>query len=95
MGIYGKVRVWIHNFLTARTQEILANGTKSSASNVNSGVPKGTVLVSMLFIIMINDLSESVQDSLVSLFADDTRVTRIIKKEDDLEKLQDDLDRVY
>ena len=52
-------------------------------------------MVSMLFIIMINDLSESVQDSLVSLFADDTRVTRIIKKEDDLEKLQDDLDRVY
>ena len=95
MGIYGKLGVWIHNFLTARTQEILANGAKSAASNVKSGVPQGTVLGPLLFIIMINDLSDNVEDSLVSLFADDTRVTRIIKEENDLEKLQEDLDKVY
>ena len=95
MGINGKLGIWIHNFLTARTQEILANGAKSAASNVKSGVPQGTVLGPMLFIIMINDLSDSAEDSLVSMFADDTRVTRIIREEDDLEKLQDDLDRVY
>ena len=95
MGIYGKPGVWIHNFLTARTQEILANGAKSAPSNVKSGVPQGTVLGPLLFIIMINDLSDNVEDSLVSLFADDTRVTRIIKEENDLEKLQEDLDKAY
>ena len=95
MGICGKLGVWIHHFLTGRKQIILANGSKSSSSDMVSGVPQGTVLGPMLFLIMINDLNDVISDSIMSLFADDTRVSRIIKSEEDLEELQADLDRVY
>ena len=43
---------------------------------------------------MINDLPESVLDSIVSIFADDTRVTKIIKDKSDIEKLQNDIKHV-
>ena len=44
---------------------------------------------------MINDLRKAVNDSLVSLFADDTRVTKVIKTEEDQDKLQKDLNNIY
>ena len=44
---------------------------------------------------MINDLPDSVFNSIVSIFADDTRVTKVIKNEEDIEELQNDLNRVY
>ena len=44
---------------------------------------------------MINDLGDVVDESLVSLFADDTRVTKVIKTEEDQEKLQNGLDKIY
>ena len=47
------------------------------------------------FLIMINDLPDSVFNSIVSIFADDTRVTKVIKNEEDIEELQNDLNRVY
>ena len=49
----------------------------------------------MLFLVMINDLPDSVTDSIVSIFADDTRVTKVIKEAADIEKLQNDIVKVY
>ena len=46
-------------------------------------------------LIMINDLGKSVFDSFISMFADDTRVSKVIKEQDDEMKLQEDLDRIY
>ena len=69
----------------------MANGAKSSEARVISGI-QGTVLGPLLFLVMINDLPDSVDDSMVSIFAEDTKV---IKEIDDIEKLQDDINRVY
>ena len=60
-----------------------------------SGVPQGTVLASILFIIMIYDIDEDVRNSIMSLFAADTKISAKIKTEEDIEKLQHDLEKVY
>ena len=96
MGISGDLGILIHNFLTGRDQVILANGIKSKSSTVKSGVPQGTVLGPILFLILINDIDEDIKgDSFLSLFADDTRIARKVASEDDVESLQTDLEKLY
>ena len=94
MGIHGKLGIFLNNFLSNRKQYILANGSKSGQSEVKSGVPQGTVLKPVLFLIFINDITDNI-DSDVSLFADDTRILRTVKNHDDVELLQQDLDKFY
>ena len=77
-----------------RKQIILANGVLSKPSDVRSGVPQGTVLGPVLFLILINDIDKNI-DSFTSLFTDDTRVVKAIIDEEDVEKLQADLDKLY
>ena len=74
---------------------VIANRTKSTVSGVRSGVPQGTVLVPLLFLIMINDMDENISGSLIGMFADDTRLTKVIDKEEDLESFQNDLEELY
>ena len=81
--------------MSGRSQVVLANGAMSAPSQVKSGVPQGTVLGPLVFLVMINDLGDVVDESLVSLFADDTRVTKVIKTKEDQEKLQNGLDKIY
>ena len=92
LRIGGKVGVWLHTFLSNRTQQISANGAISSPKPVLSGVPQGTVLGPILFIIMISDLDSDLQVAFASLFADDTRVSAIITSENDAHNLQLELD---
>ena len=91
LGITGNLGKWIHNFLTGRTQKVSVQGHLSNPSNVLSGVPQGSVLGPLLFLIMIGDIDRGLQHSQVSSFADDTRVKRKIKTEDDVALLQEDL----
>ena len=91
-GIHGNTFRWISDFLHSRTQLVLVDGQKSEESNVTSGVPQGSVLGPLLFLIFINDLPDCVSSSTVRLFADDTILYRRITSPADSERLQKDLD---
>ena len=69
-GITGSIATWIETFLTGRTQQVVVNGATSSSTIVTSGVPQGTVLGPLLFLLYINDLPDNLSTS-VRLFADD------------------------
>ena len=93
-GIDGKVLEWIKGWLTGREQRVQINGKKSEWGNVTSGVPQGSVLGPLLFVIYINDLEIGVSSD-VSKFADDTKIGRQVKNMEDARKLQEDLNRLY
>ena len=93
-GIRGKLLTWLTEFLKNRLQTVVVEGTKSSFEVVVSGVPQGTVLGPILFILYIDDQLESLETALGKVFADDTKlIGRIV---DILTKflLQDDLHNV-
>ena len=69
----GRILMWIKSFLTGRTQVIEVNGSVSESAPVLSGIPQGSVLCPLLFVIYINDLPEAINSDSF-LFADDTKV---------------------
>ena len=87
------VLAWIDDFLPERHQRVVVNGAKSKWSSVTSGIPHGSVLGPVLFIIYINDLPKSCYCSTL-LFADDTKVFYQVKSTADCEKLQVDLNHL-
>ena len=89
-GIDDKIWLWILNFLKQRKQRVVVDGIQSDLVTVDSGVPQGTVLGPILFLLHINDLP-SVISSKVRLFADDCLVYREIKNRQDQIALQKDL----
>ena len=93
--ISGKIGRWIQEFLKDRKFRVVANGNKSEEEEVTSGVPQGTVLAAILFVIMISDIDDNVKHSIVRSFADDTRVNKKISKEEDKKQMQEDLDVIY
>ena len=95
MGISGKLGRWIYSFLTDRKQAVLVNGITGSFSGVKSGVPQGSVIGPLLFLILISDIDQGVTSSFVSSFADDTRVVKDVTTVDDVEALQADLQAIY
>ena len=93
-GIHeGAVR-WIESFLFNRRQRVAINGSSSSWIPVTSGVPQGSVLGPLLFLLYINDIGAGVRSDL-RLFADDCILYRQIKNTSDTILLQEDIDRLY
>ena len=92
-GIEGKVLGWITDWLKDRQQRVLLNGSKSEWHPVLSGVPQGSVLGPLLFILFVNDLDEVVSSS-ISKFADDTKVYSSVSTHQDSISLQNDLDKL-
>lgn len=90
-GIRGRLLRWIRAFLTGRQQRVIVNGVKSDWAAVTSGVPQGTVLGPLLFLVYVNDLPENVS-SVIKMFADDTKVYRGVSQASDIQALQSDLD---
>ena len=89
-GIVGKTLNWIKDFLSNRTQRVIIKGVASDTLPVWSGVPQGSVLGPVLFLIYINDLLEGIVSS-GKLFADDSKLFKSIKSELDRNILQEDL----
>ena len=95
IGISEQLRVWIASFLKDRKQFVAVKGSISAESSVISGVPQGTVLGPLLFLIFIADISDGLVSSTATSFADDTRVMKPVSRVSDCEALQEDLGRVY
>ena len=96
-GIGGKLLVWFKAFLSNRKQKVVVNGMVSAIQLVLSGVPQGTVLGPLLFLLFVNDLEGCVKHSKLKLFADDSRLIKSLHPslfEHDAGHLQDDLDAV-
>ena len=91
-GIRGKVYQWTQDFLSKRTQEVAVNGVTSKEAAVTSGIPQGSVLGPLLFIMYINDLPNHVHNE-VRIFADDTKLFKEVQRVDRC-SLQEDLDRL-
>ena len=76
-GISGKLVDFITDFLNFRKQRVVLNGQYSSWTSIEAGVPQGSILGPLLFLIYINDLSDDLTTN-VKLFADDTSLFSIV-----------------
>jgi hypothetical protein len=89
-GVSETIVRWIQNFLTGRQQRVVVNGKTSGWRPITSGIPQGSVLGPVLFVIYINDLPEAVR-SMMFLFADDAKLYRHIQSQHDRVLMQRDV----
>ena len=92
-GMGNSIINWIEQWLTHRRQRVVVDGEVSSWKSVLSGVPQGSVLGPILFLVYINDLEEGVTGKILK-FADDTKLLTKIKEIEDKQNLQDDIDKL-
>ena len=93
-GIQNNVNLWIQSWLTQRVQRVVVNGSHSTWLSVESGVPQGSVLGPLLFLIYINDIVKDISSNL-RLFADDCLLYCVITSEEDSALLQNDLNTIF
>ena len=82
MGISGKLHKLLENYLTGRLLRVVSKGQSSSWRPVLAGVPQGSTLDLLLFLIYINDLPNEMKSN-TNLFADDTSLFTIVKDENE------------
>ena len=96
-GIQGHLHSWLADFLSCRSQRVALNGVLSSPLPVQAGVPQGSVLGPVLFLVFINDLSDSLENPLY-LSVDDSTLCRTICHPSDQQAaaslLSADLDKI-
>ena len=92
----GQLLTWFANYLSGRLQRVVIDGTTSQWAPVTSGVPQGSLLGPLLFIIFINDLPDAaIGDVFTSLYADDTKIYRNINTSDDYMSMQKTLTNMH
>jgi hypothetical protein len=92
-GIKGRLHSWIRQFLTGRRQCVSIKSSFSEDAAVRSGVPQGSVLGPLLFLIFVDDLPREVDNHIV-MFADDVKIWSSIRSLDDSRHLQNNVDKI-
>ena len=92
LGISGTLWLWFKSYLFNRRQCVKINNKYSYLLPVLSGIPQGSILGPLLFLVYVNDIPDYITNSLLYLFADDTKCLKTISDPADSIKLQDDID---
>ncbi len=71
-GVRGELLIWLQDYLRGRQQRVCINGQYSQWADILAGVPQGSVLGPLLFLVFINDLTHIIRHTQIRLFADDT-----------------------
>ena len=94
--ISGNLLYWIQSFLTHRTQSVRVGSCLSNSCSVSSGVPQGSVLGPLLFLLFINDISDQFGNEISSeLFADDIKIYTVLSHPDSFLDFQKHLDSIH
>ncbi len=91
--IRGQTRSWIEKWLTSRVQQVVVDGETSREEIIRSGIPQGTVLGPLMFLIFINNIGCNI-NSKIRLFADDALISRYVNNKEDSNNLQKDQDQL-
>ena len=94
LGFGDDICNWVNAYLCRRTQQVMVGNYKSNSMCVTSGVPQGSVLGPILFLLYINDLPEVVQKASISMFADDIKLYLPITSQQSVADLQQDISNV-
>ena len=93
-GISGDLLELIENFRSNRFQRVVLNGQITEWEKINAGMPPGSILGSLFFLIYINDLTDGTS-SIAKLFADDTSLFSVVQnKNNSASQLNNDLNKV-
>ena len=90
VGIKGSLLCWLKSYLLNRNQFVVLNGQASELRYINSGVPQGSILGPLLFLVYVNDINVGILSD-INLFADDTSLSSEINSHDSVNKLNGDL----
>ena len=91
-GISGRMHDLFHSYLNGRSQSVMINSQVSKSITVSSGVPQGSILGPLLFVVFVNDIPSCFHHSTSLLYADDLKLYRPIANSRDCELLQEDVD---
>ena len=85
---------WFSDYLSNRCQRVVLPGCQSNTKYVNAGVPQGSILRLLLFLVYINDIVENIESG-INLFADDTSLSLVVRNPDDAgNTLQNDINKI-
>ena len=94
-GVHGNLLNWCRDYLTERQQHVVVKGEASDWLTVTSGVPQGSLLGPLFFIVYINDLPVVIsKDSSTALYADESKMYRDISTQAELSTFQSDIDKI-
>ncbi|KAI8426450.1 hypothetical protein MSG28_005277 [Choristoneura fumiferana] len=93
-SVSGEMLAWLRSYLTGRRQRVVKDGYMSAYYPTTSGVPQGSHLGPLLFVLFVNDIGDVIKNSKFLLYADDLKLYKEVKNTSDVELLQMDLDSI-